>query len=86
MAHTKSQGSTTNGRNSPGQRLGLKAFGDEYVTPGAILVRQRGTRVYPGINVGMGSDYTLFATAPGVVRFRRGAKDRLTVNVVPKEK
>ncbi len=85
MAHTKSQGSTTNGRNSPGQRLGIKAFGDEYVLPGAILVRQRGTKVYPGVNVGMGSDFTLFAKRAGLVKFKRTTKDRLVVNVVPAE-
>lgn len=83
MAHTKSQGSTSNGRNSPGQRLGIKAFGSEKVQKGAILVRQRGTKVYPGLNVGMGSDFTLFAKSDGVVQFKRGVKDRLFVNVIP---
>ncbi len=83
MAHTKSQGSTANGRNSPGQRLGMKTFGGETVCPGAIIMRQRGTKVYPGLNVGIGSDFTLFAKKSGVVQFKRGTKDRLIVNVIP---
>lgn len=83
MAHTKSQGSSSNGRNSPGQRLGVKAFGSETVKSGAVLVRQRGTKVHPGINVGIGSDFTLYAKKSGVVRFKRGSKDRLIVSVVP---
>ncbi|MDI6757145.1 MAG: 50S ribosomal protein L27 [Endomicrobiia bacterium] len=86
MAHTKSQGSSTNGRNSPGQRLGIKTFGSERVLPGAIIVRQRGTKVYPGAGVGMGADFTIFAKTAGAVLFKRGAKDRLTVSVQPSEK
>jgi large subunit ribosomal protein L27 len=71
MAHTKSQGSSTNGRDSAGQRLGVKAFGSEFVNAGSILVRQRGTKFFPGRNVGLGSDSTLFACVAGVVRFER---------------
>ncbi|PKN01776.1 MAG: 50S ribosomal protein L27 [Elusimicrobia bacterium HGW-Elusimicrobia-1] len=86
MAHTKSQGSSTNGRNSPGQRLGVKVYGSQSVLPGAVIIRQRGTKVYPGAGVGMGSDFTIFAKAAGVVSFKRGAKDRLRVSVLPSEK
>ncbi len=78
MAHTKSQGSTTNGRDSNGQRLGVKAYGGQFVTAGAVIVRQRGTHFSPGLNVGIGSDDTLFAKKDGVVRFdhRRGTLGR----------
>jgi len=69
MAHKKGQGSTRNGRDSHGQRRGVKAFGGATVPAGAILVRQCGTRFFPGRNVGMGRDYTLYARKPGVVRF-----------------
>ena len=69
MAHTKAQGSSTNGRDSNSQRLGIKAYGGQVVTAGSIIVRQRGTRFHPGLNVGLGSDDTLFALKPGVVRF-----------------
>ena len=76
MAHKKGQGSSRNGRDSPGQRRGVKKFGGERVKAGNILVRQLGTRFYPGKNVGMGRDYTLFALKDGVVQFsvRRGRK------------
>ena len=76
MAHKKGQGSSRNGRDSPGQRRGVKKFGGEQVKAGNILVRQLGTRFYPGKNVGMGRDYTLFALKDGVVQFsvRRGRK------------
>ena len=70
MAHTKSQGSTRNGRDSASQRLGVKRFGGETVKAGAIIVRQRGTRFKPGLNVGIGKDDTLFAKISGKVRFR----------------
>ena len=79
MAHTKSQGSSTNGRNSPGQRLGVKVFGDQAINAGSIIMRQRGTKVHPGRNVGMGSDNTLFAKISGTVEFTRGLKRRVHV-------
>ena len=69
FAHVKAQGSTHNGRDSEGRRLGAKAADGEYVTGGSILYRQRGTRIYPGANVGMGKDYTLFALCAGKVKF-----------------
>lgn len=69
MAHKKGQGSTSNGRDSNGQRRGVKRFGGQVVTAGSILVRQVGTKFHPGRNVGMGKDYTLFALKPGVVKF-----------------
>ena len=83
MAHTKSQGSTTNGRDSAGQRLGVKAFGGEKVTAGSVLVRQRGTKFFPGRNVGIGSDDTLFSMINGVVRFEWHKKDKKQVSVYP---
>jgi large subunit ribosomal protein L27 len=76
MAHKKSGGSSRNGRDSPGQRLGLKAFGGEFVTAGSVIIRQHGTRFYPGENVGLGKDYTLFAKADGRVRFVTRRKRR----------
>ncbi len=69
MAHKKGQGSTTNGRDSIGKRLGVKRYGGQAVKAGEILVRQRGTSFHPGVNVGVGSDYTLFSKVPGVVKF-----------------
>jgi large subunit ribosomal protein L27 len=83
MAHKKAGGSSRNGRDSAGQRLGVKRFGGQSVVPGMILVRQRGTTVHPGPNVGMGKDHTLFALAPGTVKFYRKAKERNFVTVVP---
>jgi large subunit ribosomal protein L27 len=83
MASTKSQGSSTNGRDSPGQRLGVKLFGGQSVLCGGIIVRQRGTKVFPGRNVGMGSDNTLFARIAGVVKFEWRSKDRKQVSVYP---
>ncbi|MGV2437614.1 MAG UNVERIFIED_CONTAM: 50S ribosomal protein L27 [Anaerolineae bacterium] len=71
MAHKKGGGSTSNGRDSNSQRLGVKAFGGEYVIPGNIIVRQHGTKFHPGLNVGMGKDYTIFATVEGYVQFER---------------
>ena len=72
MAHKKAGGSSRNGRDSAGRRLGVKKFGSENVVAGNIIVRQRGTRVYPGANVGMGKDHTLFALTDGIVRFHKG--------------
>jgi len=82
MAHTKAQGSTRNGRDSAGQRLGIKAFGENMVMPGAIIVRQRGTKINPGKNVGMGKDHTLYAKVKGIVKFETAAGKK-RVNVVP---
>ena len=81
MAHKKAGGSTRNGRDSRGKRLGIKRFGGEQVIAGNILVRQRGTTYHPGFNVGMGRDYTLYALADGVVQFKTGTK-RQEVHVV----
>ena len=83
MAHKKGQGSTRNGRDSNAQRRGVKKFGGEVVRSGNILVRQLGTKFHPGDNVGMGKDYTLFATVDGVVEFQRFGRDRKKVAVVP---
>ena len=83
MAHKKGQGSSRNGRDSPGQRLGIKKFGGEKVIPGNILIRQRGTKVHPGEGVGMGRDYTIYAVAEGVVTFQRHGRDRKKVSVLP---
>ena len=83
MAHKKAGGSTRNGRDSVSKRLGVKRFGDEAVKAGNIIVRQRGTRFHPGVNVGMGKDHTLFAKADGKVEFiTRGPKSRKIVQVV----
>jgi large subunit ribosomal protein L27 len=84
MAHKKAGGSSRNGRDSQPKRLGVKVFGGEQVNAGQILVRQRGTQVHPGINVGMGRDHTLYARTPGKVLYAvRGEKSRKTVSVVP---
>jgi large subunit ribosomal protein L27 len=83
MASTKSQGSSTNGRDSAGKRLGVKAFGGQTVSAGAILVRQRGTQLFPGRNVGMGSDHTLFARIGGQVHFEWHAKGQKRVSIIP---
>jgi len=83
MAHKKAGGSSRNGRDSAGRRLGVKKFGGEHVIPGNIIVRQRGTRVHPGDNVGIGKDHTLFATGEGHVEFRARANGRTFVSVVP---
>ena len=85
MAHKKGGGSSRNGRDSHSKRLGVKKFGGERVISGNILVRQRGTRIKPGLNVGIGSDDTLFATADGVVVFEDVRGDRKRVNVLPTE-
>jgi large subunit ribosomal protein L27 len=81
MAHKKAGGSSRNGRDTAGRRLGVKKFGGEAVISGNILVRQRGTKVHPGRNVGMGSDHTLFATTEGRVRFHRSTLGRTYVSV-----
>jgi large subunit ribosomal protein L27 len=82
MAHKKGGGSTKNGRDSNAQRLGVKRFGGQSVLAGSILVRQRGTKFHPGINVGIGSDDTLFALKSGTVKFERFGKTRQRVTVV----
>ena len=81
FAHVKAQGSTRNGRDSRGRRLGAKASDGETVTAGSILYRQRGTKIYPGVNVGIGKDHTLFAKVAGVVRFERLGRDKKKVSV-----
>jgi large subunit ribosomal protein L27 len=81
MAHKKAGGSSNNGRDSIGRRLGVKKFGGEAVIPGNIIIRQRGTKVYPGENVGMGKDHTLFALTSGHVKFAKKAKGRTYVSV-----
>jgi large subunit ribosomal protein L27 len=83
MAHKKAGGSSRNGRDSNGQRRGVKVFGGETVRAGNILVRQVGTRIHPGRNVGMGRDYTIFAKIDGVVLYDRMDKERKRVSVVP---
>jgi large subunit ribosomal protein L27 len=83
MAHKKAGGSSRNGRDSAGRRLGVKKYGGEAVIPGNIIVRQRGTRWWPGDGVGLGRDHTLFALAEGRVAFAKGLKGRTFVHVVP---
>jgi len=83
MAHKKGQGSTRNGRDSQGQRRGVKLYAGQLAKAGNILVRQVGTRVHPGKNVGMGRDFTLFAKIDGVVRYERVGKDRRQVHIFP---
>lgn len=83
MAHKKGQSSSKNGRESNSQRLGVKRFGGERVTAGCILVRQRGTKIFPGVNVGLGKDDTLFAMTDGIVNFTRYRGTRRKVHVMP---
>lgn len=83
MAHKKAGGSSRNGRDSAGRRLGVKCYGGEQVVPGNIIVRQRGTKMHPGTNVGMGKDHTLFALVAGEVKFSTHKKDRVKVSVLP---
>ncbi|MGQ9426845.1 50S ribosomal protein L27 [Gilvimarinus sp. F26214L] len=84
MAHKKAGGSTRNGRDSESKRLGVKRFGGEQVAAGNIIVRQRGTRFHPGVNVGIGKDHTLFAKAGGAVKFEvKGPNNRKFVSIVP---
>ncbi|GAB1402089.1 50S ribosomal protein L27 [Elusimicrobiota bacterium] len=82
MAHVKGQGSSSNGRDSHGKRLGVKIYGDQLASAGAIIVRQRGTKYHPGVNVGMGKDHTIFAKVAGTVKFVKRAGDRCFINVV----
>lgn len=82
MAHKKSGGSSNNGRDSAGRRLGVKKFGGEAVIPGNIIIRQRGTKYHPGVNVGMGKDHTIFAKVEGKVAFTKKANDKTFVSVV----
>jgi large subunit ribosomal protein L27 len=84
MAHKKGVGSSRNGRDSNAKRLGIKAFGGQYVSAGSIIVRQRGTRIHPGDNVGIGGDDTLFAKIDGLVTFERKDRSRKRVCVYPK--
>lgn len=81
MAHKKGVGSSKNGRDSESKRLGIKKYGNERVLAGNILVRQKGTKIHPGVNVGMGSDNTLFATIDGIVKFETYRRDRKQVSV-----
>ena len=83
MAHKKSGGSSRNGRDSPGQRLGVKVYGGEVVNAGQIIVRQRGTKFHPGERVGMGRDHTLFALVEGAVQFKKGLGGRTFISVTP---
>jgi large subunit ribosomal protein L27 len=83
MAHKKAGGSSRNGRDTEGKRLGLKKFGGQSVVAGNIIVRQRGTKVKPGTNVGVGRDHTIFALVDGHVKFIRRADDRVSVSVIP---
>ena len=83
MAHKKGQGSTQNNRDSAGRRLGVKKFGGEFVRAGNIIIRQRGTKVHVGSNVGIGNDHTLYALIDGYVQFQRKDKTRNKVSVVP---
>lgn len=85
MAHKKAGGSSRNGRDTIGKRLGVKKFGGERVIPGNILIRQRGTKWHPGDNVGMGKDFTIFALTEGTVKFRKTTGGRTVISVVPQD-
>ena len=85
FAHVKAQGSTKNGRDSAGRRLGAKVKDKKKISAGSIIYRQRGTKIYPGTNVGMGKDHTLFSKVEGVVRFERLGRDKKKVSVYPVE-
>ena len=82
MAHKKAGGSSRNGRDSAGRRLGIKKFGGEIVVSGNIIVRQRGTKWWPGNNVGIGRDHTIFATSDGKVKFHKGLKGRTFISII----
>ncbi|KAG7548735.1 Ribosomal protein L27 [Arabidopsis suecica] len=84
-AHKKGAGSTKNGRDSPGQRLGVKIYGDQVAKPGAIIVRQRGTKFHAGKNVGIGKDHTIFSLIDGLVKFEKFGPDRKQISVYPRE-
>lgn len=86
MAQKKAGGSSKNGRDSDGRRLGVKAFGGEFVNAGSIIIRQRGTKYRPGNNVGIGKDHTLFALETGVVKFSFKANDKPYVSIVPEKR
>ena len=83
MAHKKGQGSSRNGRDSPGQHRGIKIYGGQHVVPGNIIVRQVGTKVHPGTGVGLGKDFTIFAVVEGHVKYQKKRNDRVFVNVMP---
>jgi large subunit ribosomal protein L27 len=83
MAHKKAGGSSRNGRDSAGRRLGVKVYGGQAAIPGNIIIRQRGTKMFPGTGVGMGRDHTIFATVAGRVMFHTGLKGRTFISVVP---
>ncbi|XP_073127522.1 large ribosomal subunit protein bL27c-like [Henckelia pumila] len=83
-AHKKGAGSTKNGRDSPGQRLGVKIYGDQAAKPGAIIVRQRGTKFHPGKNVGIGKDHTIFSLIDGLVKFEKFGPDKKKISVYPR--
>ncbi|TLD88558.1 50S ribosomal protein L27 [Helicobacter sp. MIT 05-5294] len=83
MAHKKGQGSTQNNRDSAGRRLGVKKFGGQFVRAGNIIIRQRGTKIHPGNNVGMGKDHTIFALIDGIVSFERKDRERKKVSILP---
>lgn len=83
MAQKKAGGSTRNGRDSAGRRLGVKKYGGEFVIPGNIIMRQRGTKMWPGEGVGLGKDHTIFATVEGEVKFHTGLKGRKFISVLP---
>ena len=84
MAHKKAGGSSRNGRDSAGRRLGVKKFGGEKVIPGNIIIRQRGTKWYPGLNVGIGKDHTIFSVTEGTVKFHKNVRGKTTVSVEPR--
>ena len=83
MATKKAGGSSRNGRDSKGRRLGVKKYGEQIVVPGNIIVRQRGTRIHPGENVGMGTDHTIFSLIKGKVKFKKSKMNRTLVSVIP---
>jgi large subunit ribosomal protein L27 len=85
MAHKKGVGSSRNGRDSQGQRLGVKVGAGQLVTGGSIIIRQRGTRFYPGRNAGMGTDHTIFAKIDGTVEFARSGRTKRVINIIPAE-
>ena len=85
MAHKKGEGSVKNGRDSQSKRLGVKIYGGQPALNGNILIRQRGTQYHPGKNVGLGSDFTIFALTDGIVEFKKGKNNKTTVSIVPVE-
>ncbi len=85
MAHKKGVGSSDNGRDSKSKRLGVKLFGGQLAIAGNIIIRQRGTKFHPGLNVGVGKDFTIFALCDGIVEFKKGYKNRSYVSILPRE-